>query len=204
MDRVARPRSRRPRVYVRGVDRHPQLYRLPRRSEHKRVHHRSKRGKVSAMSSQDDGDHLRDDYAGPPRASADGFAWRESACPGCGRLVRLRGTPSVVLEWEPVADGRYIGYLVTPVLSDFTFDYEYETDSGLATGGGGTHDVPGREPLPPAHRAMIEALPPEALQSRAVWHECPYGGGGSDRAVLSPEPPPRSTAARLNRPGDAG
>jgi hypothetical protein len=121
-------------------------------------------------------------------------------CPGCGRRARLRGTPNVIVEWERTGDGRYIGYLVSPVvLQNFVYEIEYETDAGIAIGWGESDSV---EPdsLPPEHLAMITKIleGPSPPESRSVWHECSHGDGGSDRAAVLPTPPPRGLAARLD------
>jgi hypothetical protein len=86
----------------------------------------------------------------------------------------LQATPNVILEWEPIATGRYIGYLVTPgFLANFRYEMAYETKSGIETGSGmGQHVDP--DTLPPEHRAAIEEMleRPARPENRSVWHEC--------------------------------
>lgn len=138
----------------------------------------------------------RADYAG--RKSANGFAWTESKCPGCCCRVRLRGTPSLRLEWEPLADGRYEGYVVHPVLADFTYEIEYESDSGIASGTGGGNVVDFAT-LPSDHQALMQSFLSERQEDRSAWHTCEAdqsGGTGGTREPRRPrDPSPERRAA---------
>ena len=124
----------------------------------------------------------------------DGFEWRESACPGCGRRARLRGTSNVRLEWARIADGRYNGYLVTPALLVVysVYDFQYESDTGISQmAGESAHPLT----LPPEFQPTIEEmLEGQPRERRSVWHECSSGDGG---AAAVPARPPRRPPSRF-------
>ncbi len=51
-------------------------------------------------------------------------------CPGCGLPVRIRSTRMARIEWDPVIDGRYVGWAACAHEEDEQdFAYIHTTDS---------------------------------------------------------------------------
>jgi hypothetical protein len=85
----------------------------------------------------------------------------ELRCPGCDRLVEFEASGSVRVVWDRLSDGRYVG---------------------RAIGSADTFDIIDGE---------LDFSWTADMKPRTTWilHECSYGGGTHDRAVIIPKPP---------------